>query len=158
MHRCTSIASDTICWPFELAKLQANFKSCRHSMCKHTSSPQPHHGPEATRLKRNAHYMRVYIRKGGNLQPQTVSEGVAAVQRSSDPATDLKESASKNSLSPGDHCHSFQVDFLCRRRVPSSRILSKPGSKLTVMVVPLFSSAASAAFRAADHDDSEQQY
>lgn len=61
----------------------------------------------------------------------------------------LKDSASKNSLSSGGHCHSFQVDFSCSRLVPSSKISSRPGSRLTVMVVPSLSSAASAASRAA---------
>ena len=55
----------------------------------------------------------------------------------------LKESASKNSRSSGGHCHNFQVDFSSSRLVPSSKISSRPGSKLTVMVVPSFSSAAS---------------
>ena len=70
----------------------------------------------------------------------------------------LKESASKNSCSSGGHCHSFQVDFSSSRLLPSSKISSKPGSKLTVMVVPSFSSAASWASRAAGRQDNQYKF
>jgi hypothetical protein len=67
----------------------------------------------------------------------------AALDKESKGKEYLKESASKNSCSSGGHCHNFQVDFSSSRLVPSSKISSRPGSKLTVMVVPSFSSAAS---------------
>ncbi|KAA6427047.1 MAG: hypothetical protein FRX49_02804 [Trebouxia sp. A1-2] len=64
--------------------------------------------------------------------PVPPANAPAALDKRSEGNLYLKESASKNSRSSGGHCHNFQVDFSSSRLVPSSKISSRPGSKLTL--------------------------